>query len=138
MGLRDLFGSRATSTEDLIAQSQAARAQASPEDRIAQLARSGEKIMAIKLYREHTGVSLADAKDAIDAIARGESVGAQESAAPRPAVQAGAADADIRELLQAEQLIRAIKVYRERYGSGLAEAKDAVERIAQDMRSEQA
>jgi ribosomal protein L7/L12 len=32
--------------------------------------RRGKKVLAIKLYRELTGVGLADAKDAVDAIGR--------------------------------------------------------------------
>ena len=35
---------------------------------VVQLARSGNLIEAIKRYREHTGVSLADAKAAVEAI----------------------------------------------------------------------
>lgn len=32
---------------------------------------SGQLIVAIKLYREHTGVGLKQAKDAVEALARG-------------------------------------------------------------------
>ena len=32
---------------------------------------SGQLIVAIKLYREHTGVGLKEAKDAVEALARG-------------------------------------------------------------------
>jgi len=38
-------------------------------DRVASLAASGEKIMAIKLYRDiHPGVGLKEAKDAVEAM----------------------------------------------------------------------
>jgi large subunit ribosomal protein L7/L12 len=38
---------------------------------IARLAREGNLIQAIKLYREQTGVGLREAKDAVEALARG-------------------------------------------------------------------
>lgn len=41
---------------------------------ILQELRSGNKINAIKLYREQTGVGLKEAKDVIDALERGEIV----------------------------------------------------------------
>jgi len=41
-------------------------------DRIGQLARSGKKIDAIKLLREQTHLGLKEAKDAVEAIERGE------------------------------------------------------------------
>jgi hypothetical protein len=40
---------------------------------ITELLRQGKKIEAIKLYRETTGVGLAQAKDQVEAIERGES-----------------------------------------------------------------
>jgi ribosomal protein L7/L12 len=40
---------------------------------ITELLRQGKKIAAIKLYRETTGVGLAQAKDQVEAIERGES-----------------------------------------------------------------
>jgi WD40 repeat protein len=42
---------------------------------VAELIRSGNKIMAIKIYREMHGVGLADAKAAIDALAAGRQIG---------------------------------------------------------------
>jgi hypothetical protein len=42
---------------------------------IQQLVNSGKKINAIKLYRERTGVGLAEAKDAIEAFERRYSLG---------------------------------------------------------------
>ena len=41
---------------------------------IRSLAASGDKIAAIKLYREATGVGLAEAQDAVEALARGQGV----------------------------------------------------------------
>jgi ribosomal protein L7/L12 len=75
-----------------------------------------QKIMAIKLYRERTGVGLKEAKEAVEAIERGESF-------PQ------AVDEALVRLLQQGHKIEAIKLYRQRTGVGLNEAKDAVEAI---------
>jgi DNA-directed RNA polymerase subunit RPC12/RpoP len=47
---------------------------AAPLGEIAQLARSGEKLEAIKLYRQTFDVGLQEAKDAVEKIVRGEPV----------------------------------------------------------------
>ena len=46
----------------------------------------------------------------------------------------GVADADVEQLVAQNQLIAAIKLYRERTGMGLKEAKEAVDAIRNDMR----
>lgn len=123
MGWRDLFGKRAETTEDLVAQASASRAQLPPGDEIARLVAEGEKIEAIKLYREEHGSSLADAKDAIDAIARGETPARQ----PTPATPASGTDEQVQALAAKGEVIDAIKLYREIHDVGLKEAKDAVD-----------
>ena len=125
MGWRDLFGKRAESTEDVMAQAASARAQLEPQSEIERLVSEGEKIEAIKLYREEYGSSLKDAKEAIDAIARGE-------APPSPAVPGapdarGRDDAGVHALIAKGELIDAITLYRELHGVGLKEAKEAVD-----------
>ncbi len=42
------------------------------DSQILALLRKGQKIQAIKLYRENTRIGLREAKDAVEAIARGE------------------------------------------------------------------
>jgi len=88
-------------------------------------------IFAIKVYREATGVGLAEAKEAVEAMARGEAI------KPPP----GTLDYDnpilearIKSLLAKKQKINAVKIYREEYGVGLKEAKDAVDRIERTMK----
>jgi ribosomal protein L7/L12 len=118
--------SRPTTTEDLLAEVESARAvapPANPDDAIAALVREGEKIEAIKLHRETYCTSLADAKAAIDAISRGETP-ATPPVAPEPA-----SDAEVVALVEQGRLIDAIKAYRELYDVGLKEAKDAVDRM---------
>ena len=86
------------------------------------LLEEGNKIGAIKRFREETGAGLKQAKDAVEAIERG-------SPLPSPAQGDDAFARELSELLEAGQKINAIKRYRERTGVGLKEAKDAVERM---------
>ncbi len=97
-------------------------------DRIRQLVSAGKKIDAIKLVREQTDLGLKEAKDAVDAIERGEA----PDLTPRAAASSSASQVDldaINELLLQNKKIDAIKLYREQTGVGLKEAKDAIEAI---------
>jgi len=101
-------------------------------DQIRELARAGKKIDAIKLVREQTGLGLKEAKDAVEAIERGELVeltwASSAAAAPGPY----ALDlAPITAAVNAGKKIEAIKLYRQQTGVGLKEAKDAVEALEQ-------
>lgn len=91
------------------------------------LVSEGRKIEAIKRYREATGAGLAEAKQAVEARERGQSLPTKEAAAA-----ASSLESEIVPLLQGGNKIEAIKLYRERTGMGLKEAKDAVEAIAAD------
>ena len=98
-------------------------------DRVRQLVLDGKKIDAIKLVREQTGLGLKEAKDVVEAIERGETPNVQPVAA---AVTHGVSGVDldeINELLLQDKKIDAIKLYRERTGVGLKEAKDAIDAI---------
>jgi hypothetical protein len=75
------------------------------------------------LYREETGTGLAEAKDAVERIERGDATGEITSGADDFETQ-------ILDLMVEGQKIAAIKLYRERIPSGLKEAKDAVEELA--------
>jgi ribosomal protein L7/L12 len=91
---------------------------------LASLVRQGQKIEAIKRYRAQTGVGLAEAKAAVEAIERGEKPGVGNDA-PAPAD----VDADLCDLLKKGEKIEAIKLYRAQTGASLAEAKAAVEAL---------
>lgn len=78
------------------------------------------KIERIKRYREQHRVGLKEAKQAVEALERGEQL-----AAPPP----GAAANEVEALLQAGNVIGAIKAYREQTGVGLKEAKEAIDRM---------
>ena len=96
-----------------------------------QLARSGQKIEAIKLYRElFPQAGLAEAKEAVEKLEAGQPLVFTSMTVE----SSGAADAnqsarlaEVLELARAGQKIEAIKLFREITGMGLKESKDAVE-----------
>ncbi len=94
------------------------------EKQIRSLIDEGSLIEAIKRFRELTGASIREAKDAVEAIEQG-----------RPFPLSGQPHADFESeltgMLQAGRKIDAIKRFREQTGAGLKEAKDAVEAIEQ-------
>lgn len=98
---------------------------------------AGDKIGAIKFYREQTGVGLAEAKSTIEQLEtqlRGfesASVTLPQSASTSATPQSTAA---IAEALFAGKKIAAIKLYRAKHQVGLAEAKHAVEEIEKQLR----
>lgn len=87
------------------------------------LLQDGKKIEAIKLFREQTGAGLKDAKDAVEAFERGLPIGLPGQLDER-------FERELSELLQAGKKIEAIKRFREQTGTGLKQAKDAVEHFA--------
>jgi ribosomal protein L7/L12 len=81
------------------------------------------KIERIRAYRQRTGVGLKEALLAIEAQDRGELV-------PEPAPPvATEPDADLLQLIHEGRTIEAIKLYRKQTGAGLAEAKQAIDRL---------
>ncbi len=94
-------------------------ADSSPE----QLLRAGRKLEAIKRYRELTGVGLKEAKDAVEAMQSGPST----TLPPKSSLLRQVNDSEIEAQIRSGHLIDAIKLYREKTGVGLKEAKDAVE-----------
>lgn len=82
----------------------------------------GQKIEAIKLLREATGLGLKEAKDAVEHMEAGGSMPSVE----QPVIGTDAGDEIARALAQGHKL-EAIRLYREKKGVGLKEAKDAIE-----------
>jgi ribosomal protein L7/L12 len=108
-----------------------AQTQPVPQDlqaQIDELLRSGNKIEAIKIYREATGCGLKEAKDVVEAFEQGSPLTMPETSPAEPSSASGM-NAQIHDLLKGGNKIEAIKVYREATGCGLKEAKDAVEEI---------
>jgi large subunit ribosomal protein L7/L12 len=93
-------------------------------DQLRALLAQNQKIEAIKFYRELTGAGLKEAKDAVEALERGESLEPPQE----PVVDSW--EPEIVALMEQGRKIEAIKLYREKTGVGLKEAKDAVEAIA--------
>ncbi|MGW0434986.1 ribosomal protein L7/L12 [Micromonospora sp. NPDC003197] len=107
-------------------------------EQVEALLRADKKIPAVKLVRERTGLSLRDAKEAVDAIERG---GAQAMPGlgklPFTPASPGSSLSDVpptvldqvRALALQGRKIEAIKVLRQHTRLGLKEAKEAVERL---------
>ncbi len=93
---------------------------------IADLVARGEKIAAIRLLREATGMGLADAKAAIDAAATGVPLPASLLPARKPSNDA--LPEDVRAAAARGDRLLAIKLLRGHTGLGLKDAKDAVDR----------
>jgi ribosomal protein L7/L12 len=93
----------------------------------------GKKIEAIRLYRELTGASLKEAKDAIEDFEMGRSVIGAPAAVAAFSSSAEAMD-EIKRLLRGGNKIEAIKVHREYFSTGLKDAKDAVDAIESDLK----
>jgi ribosomal protein L7/L12 len=87
-----------------------------------QLLVSNQKLEAIKRYRERAGVGLKEAKDAVEALARGPALPTVAAAPQTP----GSLES-VRALAAQGKKLEAIKRYRALTGLGLAEAKAAVE-----------
>jgi len=94
---------------------------------IKELIAKGNKIAAVKLYREITFVGLREAKDAVEAIERGIPVNIPAHTPvgkPAPGLET-----EIKRLLAERKKIDAVRVYRETYKVGLKEAKNAIDAI---------
>ena len=108
---------------------------ANQEQRLRELVVNGNKVAAIKLYREITNLGLKEAKDAVEAMLNSTQV-----VIPEP-IQAGIQndtllEERIKRLLVERKKIEAVKLYREANHCGLKEAKDAVDLIQVKMRKE--
>jgi ribosomal protein L7/L12 len=93
------------------------------ERQVRSLLEQGQKLEAVKLYKERTGASLKEAKEVVESIERGES----PTSPPEPD---GDMEAELLRLLEAGKKIEAVKIYRQRTGVQLIEAKQAVEALA--------
>ncbi len=98
--------------------------------KIHKLLHDKQLIQAVRLYHEATGVSLAEAREAVEEMARDEftkpPAGVRNYDDP-------VLESKIRSLLSKGKKIEAVKIYRAEYGISLHEAKDAVERIEASM-----
>lgn len=106
------------------------------EQQIRDLIEVRNLIAAIKLYREMTGVGLAEAKEAVEAMARGENANAPQFVDSYHQGNNVLLDDRFRELLAKRNKIEAIKLYRETHHVGLKEAKEVIDQLDASMRRE--
>lgn len=98
------------------------------EGEVRALLQAERAIEAIKLVRERTGLGLRAAKEAVEALQRGEPLPAHPTT---PRADHGSFDeAEVRRLLSESRVIEAIKLVRTQTGLGLKEAKDLVDELA--------
>ena len=98
--------------------------------KIHQLLHNKQLIQAVQLYHEATGVSLAEAREAVEEMARNEF---SKPPSGMRNYDNPVLESKIRSLLAKGKKIEAVKIYREEYGIGLNEAKNAVDRIEASM-----
>jgi ribosomal protein L7/L12 len=98
-------------------------------DQVREALRRGNKIEAVKIYKDATGLGLKESKDFVDALERGEMP--TMAAMPIPTFNGAPSDwmAQVKAQLRKGNKIEAIKIYREATGLGLKEAKEAVEAL---------
>ncbi len=87
------------------------------ESQIQQLLQRGEKLEAIKLMREHTGLGLSEAKKAVEAL--------ESKTATQP--KDSEIEAKVRELVQQGKALEAIQLVRSAKGSDLKESREYVD-----------
>lgn len=84
------------------------------------LLEQGRKIEAVKLYMNQSGSSLKEAKDAVEALQH-------NTGSPRPTEADASLEANVLRLLEDGKKLKAVKLYRDRTGSALADSKRSVE-----------
>ena len=98
--------------------------------KIHQLLHDKQLIQAVYIYREATGVSLAEAREAVEEMAQNESTkppsGVRNYDDP-------VLEGKIKSLLSKGKKIEAVKIYRAEYGTSLNEAQQAVDRMESSM-----
>ena len=93
-----------------------------------------QRIAAIHLTRKVTGLGLKESKDLIEAIARGEQVSFDKLPdTGLDGLLAAAEDAQVHALLRQGEKIGAIKRWRALTGASLADAHDAIEKLARGL-----
>jgi ribosomal protein L7/L12 len=90
------------------------------EQQVRSLLGEGKKLEAVKLYKEQTDVSLLEAKNAVEAIQLNVS----------PSEPGSDMEAEVVRLLETGKKLEAVKIYKQRTGVQLIEAKQAVEALA--------
>ena len=95
------------------------------DEDVLRLIQAKQKLLAIKLYRELHNCGLKEAKDAIDVMA----VEGVPKIKGSTSAKKNQTDDEVRRLVETNQIIEAIKLYRKIHGCGLKEAKDAIDNM---------
>jgi ribosomal protein L7/L12 len=90
---------------------------------------ANKKIEAIKVYRQRTGVGLREAKDAIDYATLHPDEAQEKKKAPEPELT----DGGVRDLIAEGRLSEAVETYRTFTGMDEYSARDAIERIQNEL-----
>jgi ribosomal protein L7/L12 len=127
--LRLMLSRRDRGTELFVTEARGPQSLDGPlEDQVRILMRQRQKIQAIKLVRERTGIGLKEAKDAVEELERTDRLPADlpsgRGMKGRGAPVAGEFLAQARRLKDQRRAIDAIKLIRAHTGLGLKEAKD--------------
>lgn len=93
------------------------------EQQVRTLLEQGHKLEAVKQYKEQTGTSLKEAKEAVEAIECGDTLA-------QPTTPHDDMEGELLALLAAGRKIEAVKLYKQRTGVQLIDAKQAVETLA--------
>jgi ribosomal protein L7/L12 len=134
----------ASSAELAQAEARQASAHAALEAELRQLLQRGLKVEAVKRYHTQYKCGLKAAKDAVEALERGDALPYPAGQAPllpesplttaagelQRTIQQAMALAQITQLAQQGQKIEAIKLYRQTFDAGLKASQEAVERLA--------
>ncbi|MFC4602782.1 hypothetical protein [Rhodococcus kronopolitis] len=103
-------------------------------DRIERLVADHQRMHAIRVLQERSGLGLSDAKAAIDAVVRGEwkPTAGPDAGPPTPGARTGKwsdLEPTLRTLKNEGKAAKAIAILRDSTGMGLQEATQAVERL---------
>ena len=93
------------------------------EQQVRSLLDQGQKIAAVKLYKDQIGVGLAEAKGAVEAMQA-------DAGPPSSADIGGDLEVELLRLLGRGDKLEAVKLYKDQKGVALIEAKQAVETLA--------
>lgn len=98
------------------------------EEELRELLAAGNKMQAIKRYREENDSGLAEAKEAVEVLAAGGNV-ADSSSSTKVTVDDPELIDEVKDLIGQGNPLLAVKLVRERTGRGLKESKELVDQI---------
>ncbi len=94
-----------------------------PSEKVVQLVQQGQKLMALKVYRDETGCDLSTCKDVIDELERQlKETALRETLDMQP-------DDEVIQLLKRGEKLMVVKVYKEKTGCDLILAKDYIDEL---------